>query len=98
MDFVRAACVIFSTSISPPLSLHSDSEGGMSATEKDVLRVFAGLVGHRVNVREEWDGVLGSMAGGAVGRSQWEDGLRERKANGGGLTVQSVLLEVMKAV
>jgi hypothetical protein len=38
-----------------------------SCTERDVFRVFAGVVGHRIDARHPWHGPLRSSAASAVG-------------------------------
>lgn len=65
-DFVRASRVVFGPSIDSSRMEQEPSDEGIDCSEKDVSRVLAGVLGHRLAVRQQTDGPMGSMVRTAV--------------------------------
>lgn len=98
--FIRAARILFGPS--PNTSESSADQGAASCTERDVTRVFAGVVAHRLSVQSPYLGPLTSLVSTAVDVSSPKEdsligvpavGLEESRA-----TVHSILAGILHSI
>ena len=94
-DFVRASRVVFGPSFVPArIPPEEERSQTLDCCEKDVARVMAGVLGHRLAVRRQMDGLLGSMVRTAV----TVDGRPEPSDVPSRETVNGVLAEILSRV
>lgn len=117
-DFVRSACILFGSSIAPPdpnASIYNvekpyssapvlvEGPPMLSCTEKDVARVFAGVLAHRLAVQQPQDGPLHSLLISSVDTTEHvpleiSNNAGAVPAKAGAVTVHSILAGILHTV
>lgn len=118
-DFVRSACVLFGSSIPfhdlplaisqtqmsylPSSLLQEEDQILFPCTEKDVARIFAGVLAHRLAVQQPLDGPLRSFILSSVDYTDSvpPDDLQDRTAANSKpavLTVHGILAGILRTV
>jgi len=94
-DFVRASRVVFGPSFIPLRTpVGEEKPQTLDCSEKDVARVMAGVLGHRLSARRHIDGLLGAMVRTAV----TVDGQPEPRDAPPRETVNSTLAQILSQV